>query len=181
MIAGGISMKCRWSAETWGRAIRTLGTLATVSVWAACAGISGGDAPDLATAEKEHTPVRLDNEKLAGVGLEEYPAMSAEEVLEGGSGQRGDVFFVGEELAVGVWEADASTLAISEPLPYDEFVTVLSGKLILTDKQGTATEYSTGESVVLPKGFSGTWQMLGNYREIYVMEKEAFMREEGSE
>ena len=106
-------MKCRWSAETWGRAIRTLGTLATVSVWAACAGISGVDAPDLATAEKEHTPVRLDNEKLAGVGLEEYPAMSAEEVLEGGSGQRGDVFFVGEELAVGVWEADASTLAIA--------------------------------------------------------------------
>jgi hypothetical protein len=34
---------------------------------------------------------------------------------------------------------------------------------------------------MLPKGFSGTWQMLGNYREIYVMEAEAFLREEGSE
>jgi hypothetical protein len=34
---------------------------------------------------------------------------------------------------------------------------------------------------VLPKGFSGTWQMLGDYREIYVMETEAFMRDEESD
>ncbi|MBW2715338.1 MAG: DUF861 domain-containing protein [Deltaproteobacteria bacterium] len=107
--------------------------------------------------------------------------MSAEEVLEGGNGQRGDVFFVGDELAVGVWGADASTLAISEPLPYDEFVTVLSGKLILTDEQGTVTEYSMGESVVLPKGFTGTWKMVGDYREIYVIETEAYMRSDGSD
>jgi len=184
-------MECRWSAGTWGRAIRTLGVLAASFVWAACNGISGIDAPEPATASaaepatasaaepavKQPSPVRLDREKLAGLGLEEYPAMSAEEVLEGGSGHRGEVFFLGDELAVGVWEADASILAVAEPLDYDEFVTVLSGKLILTDEQGTAKEYLPGESVVIPKGFVGTWQMLGNFREIYVMEKEAFMRD----
>jgi uncharacterized cupin superfamily protein len=174
-------MKHRWSAGTRGRAIGTLGVVALALVCAACAGLSGADAHEQAAAEKGHAPVRLDPEKLAGVGLEEYPVMSAEEVLEGGNRHRGDVFFVGDELAVGVWEADAATLAISEPLPYDEFVTVLSGKLILTDEQGTVTESSTGESVVLPKGFVGTWKMLGNYREIYVIEKEAFMRSDGSE
>jgi len=176
-------MKCQWSAGTWGRAIRTLGVLAASFVWAACNGISGIDALEPATepAVKQPSPVRLDSEKLAGLGLEEYPAMAAEEVLEGGSGQRGEVFFVGDELAVGVWEADASILAVTEPFDYDEFVTVLSGKLILTDDQGTAVEYLPGESVVIPKGFTGTWQMLGNYREIYVMEKEAFMRAEGGE
>ena len=130
-------MKHQRSAGTWGRAIRTLGVLAATSVWTGCAGVSGADAHDPVTAEKEHTPVRLDREKLAGLGLEEYPAMSAEEVLEGGAGQRGEVFFLGDELVVGVWEADASILAITEPLPYDEFVTVLSGKLILTDQHGT--------------------------------------------
>jgi hypothetical protein len=187
LVEGGISMKCRWSAGTWGRAIRTLGVLAASFVWAACNGISGIDAPEPATASaaepavKQPSPVRLDSEKLAGLGLEEYPAISAEEVLEGGSGQRGEVFFVGDELAVGVWEADASILAVTEPFDYDEFVTVLSGKLILTDEQGTAVEYLPGESAVIPKGFTGTWQMLGNYREIYVMEKEAFMRAEGGE
>ena len=174
-------MKRRWSDGTWDTVIRTLGVVATAYVWVACAGISGSDAPHPATAGKEHKPVQLDRDQLAGLGLEEYPAMPAEEVLEGGTGQRGDVFFLGDELVVGVWEADASILAIAEPLDYDEFVTILSGKLILTDKQGTATEYVAGESVVVPKGFVGTWQMLGNYREIYVMEKEAFMREEGGE
>jgi uncharacterized cupin superfamily protein len=145
------------------------------------------DAPEPATASaaepavQQLSPVRLDREKLAGLGLEEYPAMSAEGVIEGGTRQRGEVFFVGDELAVGLWEADASILAVTKPLDYDEFVTVLSGKLILTDEQGTAEEYVAGESVVIPKGFTGTWQMLGNFREIYVMEKEAFMREEGGE
>jgi uncharacterized cupin superfamily protein len=174
-------MKHRWSAGTRGRAIGTLGVLTIALACAACAGLSGADAHEQAAAEKGHAPVRLDPEKLAGVGLEEYPAMSAEEVLEGGNGHRGDVLFSGDELAVGVWEADASTLAVSEPLPYDEFVTVLSGKLILTDEQGTVTEYSAGESVVLPKGFTGTWKMLGDFREIYVIEKEAFMGAEGSD
>ena len=180
-------MKCRWSAGTWGRAIRTLGVLAASFVWAACNGISGIDAPEPATASaaepavKQPSPVRLDREKLAGLGLEEYPALAAEEVLEGGSGQRGEVFFVGDELAVGVWEADASILSVAEPLPYDEFVTVLSGKLILTDEQGTAEEYLPGDAVVVPKGFTGTWQMLGNYRDIYVIEKNAFMGAEGGE
>ena len=167
---------------SWGRAIRTLGVLAASFGWAACNGISAVDAPESATASaaepaiKQPSPVRLDREKLAGLDLEEYPAMDAEEVLEGGTGQRGEVFFLGDELAVGAWEADASILAIREPLDYDEFVTVLSGKLILTDEQGTAEEYLPGDSVVVPKGFTGTWQMLGNFREIYVMEKGAFMR-----
>ena len=172
-------MKRRWSAGTWGRAIRTLGVFAAASVWVACAGISGTDAPEAATAEKEHTPVRLDRDKLAGLGLEEYPAMPAEIVLAGGAGRRGEVFFLGNELVVGVWEADASIIAITEPVDYDEFLIILSGKLILTDEHGAATEYSAGESVVVPKGFVGTRQMLGNFRDIYVMEKEAYMRDGG--
>ena len=171
----------------WGRAIRTLGVLAASFVWAACTGISVVDAPESATvsaaepAEKQPSPVRIDREKLAGLDLEEYPPMAAEEVVDGGSGQRGAVFFLGEELAIGVWEPDASILAIREPLGYDEFLTVLSGKLILTDKQGTTEEYLPGDSVVVPKGFTGTWQMLGNYRDMYVIEKDAFMRTEGGE
>ena len=107
--------------------------------------------------------------------------MAAEEVVDGGSGQRGAVFFLGEELAIGVWAPDASILAITEPLGYDEFLTALSGKLILTDEQGNVEEYLPGDSVVVPKGFTGTWQMLGNYRDMYVIEKDAFMRTDGGE
>jgi uncharacterized cupin superfamily protein len=125
----------------------------------------------------QHAPVRLDKDMLAGEGLEEYPA---EYALEGTTGQRAGELFVGEELAVGVWAAESSKFPVPEHL-FDEFIVVLSGKLILTDKHGTATEYSAGESLVLPKGFSGTWQTIGDYREIFLMEKEAWMREGGSD
>jgi hypothetical protein len=132
-------------------------------------------------ASDHPVPIRIDGEKLAGVGLEEYPALPSEVVLEGGSAHRGHIFFSGDEIVVEVWEADASTLAISEPFPYDEFVTILSGKLVLVDEVGTKTEYVAGESLVIPKGFLGTWQMIGNYRELVVIEKEAYVREEGGE
>jgi uncharacterized cupin superfamily protein len=125
-------------------------------------------------ASESFVALRVDDQKLAGVGLEEYPAMPREFVLEGGFGQRGHVFFSGDQIVVEVWEADASTLVI-EPSPYDEFVTILSGRLVLTDAAGTKTEYEAGESLVIPKGFSGTWQMIGNFRELVVIEKEAYM------
>ncbi len=172
-------MKRRWSAETWGGMIRTLGVLAAAPAWVACAGISVADAPDAAMAETGRTPVRLDRDKLAGLELEEYPAMPAEIMLEGGAGRRGAVLFLGDELVVGIWEADASTIAITEPVDYDEFLMILSGKLILTDEQGATTEYSAGEFVVVPKGFVGTRQVLGNFRDLYVMEKEAYLRDAG--
>ncbi len=38
-----------------------------------------------------------------------------------------------------------------------------------------------GESLVVPKGFLGTWEMQGNFRELVVIEKKAYERAEGSE
>jgi uncharacterized cupin superfamily protein len=46
---------------------------------------------------------------------------------------------------------------------------VLSGKLILTEPNGTAHEYRPGDSLVLPAGYTGTWEMQGNYRELVVV------------
>jgi uncharacterized cupin superfamily protein len=43
---------------------------------------------------------------------------------------------------------------------------VLSGKLILTEPNGKAHEYRPGDSLVLPAGYMGTWEMQGNYREL---------------
>ena len=51
----------------------------------------------------------------------------------------------------------------------DEFVYVLSGKLILTEPNGTRHEYVPGDSLVLPIGYTGTWEMQGNYRELVVL------------
>jgi uncharacterized cupin superfamily protein len=46
---------------------------------------------------------------------------------------------------------------------------VLSGKLVLTEPNGTVNEFRPGDSLVLPAGYTGTWEMQGNYRELAVV------------
>ncbi|HLU05500.1 MAG TPA: cupin domain-containing protein [Woeseiaceae bacterium] len=78
--------------------------------------------------------------------------------------------FAGEELDVSVFESTpAKTDHRNRPLDVDEFVYVLSGKLVLTEQDGTAHEFTPGQSVVLPRGYDGTWEMQGNYREIAIV------------
>ena len=60
------------------------------------------------------------------------------------------------------------------PSPVDEFVLILNGKLILTDANGKVQEFIAGDSLMVPKGFSGTWQMLGNYRELIVVDRGSY-------
>ena len=126
-------------------------------------------------------PVRLDAEKLAGLGLEEFDPFPEEMVLSGRSRHSYHTFFSGEEVVVEVYEAEPAKLKIDDPWPYDEFIYLLSGKLILTDAKGDVTEYVAGESLVLPKGFVGIWEMQGNFRELVVIETEAYMLAEESE
>jgi uncharacterized cupin superfamily protein len=122
-------------------------------------------------------PVRLDRDSLAGLGLEEYEPYPAEMVLEGRSEQRSRVLFSGDEIVVEVYEAEAAKLAITDPFPCDEFIYVLSGKLVLTDANDVTTEYTQGEFLVVPRGFTGgTWEMLGEFRELVVIEKHAYQR-----
>jgi uncharacterized cupin superfamily protein len=134
-----------------------------------------------AEAKAAPAPVRLDPERLAARELGEYPPLPKEIVLEGSVKHRGHVFFSGEEIVVEVWEAGPAKLSIAEPFPYDEYVFIQSGKLILTDARGKRTEYVEGDSLVVPRGFTGTWEMLGNYRELVVIEKEAYERAEEAE
>ena len=138
-----------------------------------------------AEAEEENTgapaPVRLDAEKLAGLDLEEFEPFPKEIVLSGHSKHSYHTFFSGEEVVVEVYEAEPAKLKIDEPWPYDEFIYVLSGKLVLTDAKGRVTQYVAGESLVVPKGFLGIWEMQGNFRELVVIEKKAYVRSEESE
>ena len=138
-----------------------------------------------AAAEEEKTgapaPVRLDADKLAGLGLEEFEPFPKEMVLSGHSKHSYHTFFSGEEVVVEVYEAEPAKLKVDEPWPYDEFIYVLSGKLVLTDSTGEVTQYVAGESLVVPKGFVGTWEMQGNFRELVVIEKKAYERAEESE
>lgn len=131
-------------------------------------------AADEAGKEAKPSPVGLDAEKLAGVDLPAEEAWPAEMVIAGRSRPRGEVLYRGDQLVVEVYEDTPSTLRIAEPMIYDEFVTILSGKLVLTDARGGVQEFVAGQSLVVPKGFTGTWEMQGNYRELIAIERRAY-------
>jgi uncharacterized cupin superfamily protein len=72
--------------------------------------------------------------------------------------------FKGKELRAEIFENHRT-----RPTDGDEFVQVLSGKLILTEPNGTVHECHPGDALVLPAGYTGTWDMQGNYRGLAVV------------
>jgi hypothetical protein len=116
-------------------------------------------------------PVRLDPEKMAGLNLTAIPPDAYQEILVAGElNMRVATLFEGKELRVSIFESTpAKTDHRTRPTDIDEFVYVLSGKLILTEPNGTRHEYLPGDSLVLPVGYTGTWEMQGNYRELVVL------------
>ncbi len=134
-----------------------------------------GEAMEEVKVPTAPSPVRLNPDKLAGVDLSAgEPFVAPEAILDGSPRPRGDVLYHGKELIMEVYEDDAATFAITDPFPLDEYVLVLSGKLILTDAGGQVHEYVAGDSLVVPKGFTGTWKMLGNYRELVAIGTDAY-------
>jgi uncharacterized cupin superfamily protein len=122
-------------------------------------------------AAESPAPVRLDQDKMAGLGLTSIPPDAYSEILIDGSlNMNVASLFSGKELSVSIFESTpATTDHRTRPTDVDEFVYVLSGKLILTEPNGTAHEYTPGDSLVLPFGYTGTWEMQGNYRELVVV------------
>ena len=133
---------------------------------AAAAMLLGG-----AALADDAAPVRLDREKTAGVGLTAVPPDAYQDILVGGElNMRVATMFRGEDLRVSIFESTpAKTDHRTRPTEGDEFVTIVSGKLILTEPDGTAHEFVAGDSFVLPAGYTGTWEMQGDYREIAVV------------
>ncbi|MDH3616285.1 MAG: cupin domain-containing protein [Gammaproteobacteria bacterium] len=138
-------------------------------------------APVVAEEAEVVRAVKMDPDKLAGINLPaEEPFIAPKDVLEGNHRPRGEILHYGEQLITEVYEDDPATFDMSEPTVYDEFVLVLSGKLILTGADGASQEYVAGDSLVVPKGFTGTWKMLGNYRELIVIERDAYEKAYGT-
>jgi uncharacterized cupin superfamily protein len=124
-----------------------------------------------ALAQDSPAPVRLDPDKIAGLNLTSIPPDAYQDILEAGQlNMRVATLFEGKELRVSIFESTpAKTNHRTRPTDVDEFVYVLSGKLILTEPGGKRHEYLPGDSLVLPVGYKGTWEMQGNYRELVVL------------
>ena len=119
----------------------------------------------------------LNAKELREMKLESTPPFPAEMVLEGKSEHWQRVLHQGE-VVVAIYEAKPALIDISDPFPYDEFVLVLDGQVTLTHIDGEKQTYKAGETFLVPKGFLGTWDMPGNYREMIVIETKAWLASE---
>ena len=110
---------------------------------------------------------------LTVMELKELPDIDWIPVESGTKRNSETVLFEGENI-VSVWDAGPARLTMDTPLPFDEFVVVLKGELVLTDQDGNSVTYKPGDMFMLPKGFVGTWDMTEEYRELIVVDTTAY-------
>lgn len=142
----------------------------------ACSSISGGTAKEKTPPmdQSRIVPIAIVESYLEGRGLvaadlsESDPNDSnvvSEEPIENSS----HIFHMGK-IMVAVYEAAPGKVHIDDA-KYDEFVQILEGRLILTPDGGDESyEYKTGDSFIVPKGYTGTWHMPEKYRELIVID-----------
>ena len=126
-----------------------------------------GDAP----IEPPRTPMRLEPGAVNYSDMEsDMPPWPEEQILAGHSEHRYKHLYSGD-IDVAIYQAKPMVLRIDN-YHIDEFVLVVSGVLVLTADGGAPQKFEAGESVLVPKGFTGTWEMQGEFRELVVMMRE---------
>ena len=124
-------------------------------------------------------PISIEQHFLDGKGLAagDPSEFDDEDIIreDDSTGFRTQNFHTGKIL-VSVYEAGPGKVRI-EGSQYDEFITVLEGSLILTPDGGGEYEYKAGDSLIVPKGYRGGWEMPERYRELIVVDTE-FMQED---
>lgn len=76
-----------------------------------------------------------------------------------------------ENFFCGVWSSETGKWEVS--YTEDEFCYLISGKAIVTDAQGNTNNLEPGDAFVIPAGFSGTWETIGEASKFYAVYEEA--------
>lgn len=80
----------------------------------------------------------------------------------------GITFFSGHGVDVGVWECTPGGWAIVNR-PNTETMMLLEGTVTITPADGEPVELTEGDVFVLPKGWSGRWDITETVRKFYIV------------
>ena len=116
----------------------------------------------------------LNVEELKVLKLDSIPPWPSEMVLKGTNKHWQKMLHQGD-FVVTIYEAQPALIDISSPYPYDEFVLVLEGEVTLSATEGEKRTYRAGDSFVVPKGFTGTWDMPVKFREMIIIETRGWL------
>lgn len=105
-----------------------------------------------------------------GDGLDDWEAMSADELASGSPRQRGRYYFNAPDigLSAGVWDCTAFEGKMA-PYSVDEFMMLLEGSVTVTEASGRVTQVKAGESFIIPRGLNCSWKQNGYVRKIFVI------------
>ncbi len=131
--------------------------------------IAGGLVSGAVRAETEI--LSLNPASLRGMTLESIPPWPDDMVLSGTNEHRQKILHEGE-FVIALYEAMPATIDVAIPYTYDEYVLVLEGSVVLTSTEGVRQEYQTGDQFLVPKGWTGTWEMPSRFRELIIVETE---------
>ena len=115
----------------------------------------------------------LNTSALKEMALESIPPWPDELVLSGTNQHWQKVLHEGE-FVVALYEAMPAVIDISEPYPYDEYVRVLEGSVVLTSSLGERQSYEAGDAFLVPVGWTGTWEMPTRFRELIIIDRKGW-------
>jgi uncharacterized cupin superfamily protein len=120
----------------------------------------------LSAGEPVH-PVRISKGQIAGGIFEDYqPHVHTE---NGNTTHDVEVFRTESgDFDAGMYRSGKVRHDITEPYGVNEYMHFLEGGVTLTSSDGTVTEIMAGDSVVIPKEWTGIWETEG-YMKIYVI------------
>lgn len=131
----------------------------------ACATLLALAAPAMA-AETIH-PVKMSAAQIAGDLFKDYEPVVTER--NGNTTHDVEVFLSSnKQFDAGMYKSGAVRAEINEPYGVHEYMHFLEGGVTLTSSDGTVTEITAGDSVVIPAEWTGVWDTQG-YTKIYVI------------
>lgn len=68
---------------------------------------------------------------------------------------------------IGVWECTPGRFTADRSAAA-EFCYFLEGRVVMTQLDGTRRELGPGDALMLPRGWTGTWEIAAHTRKIYV-------------
>jgi uncharacterized cupin superfamily protein len=120
----------------------------------------------LQAADAVH-PVMMSKEQIAGRIFEDFEPVVG--THDGNTTHDVEVFRTDSGLFdAGMYRSGKVRAEITEPYGVHEYMHFLEGGVTLTSSDGTVTEVSAGDSVVIPAEWTGVWDTEG-YTKIYVI------------
>ncbi|MBD9527302.1 MULTISPECIES: cupin domain-containing protein [Paracoccus] len=112
--------------------------------------------------------IRINREGVSNEALESCSVVPAEAVLSGEAIEKGALHLTEGKVTIGTWECTPYAEILAYP-NMTEYTTVLSGRVAITDADGTVQEFGPGDNYVLKSGFEGRFEVLETLRKIYVL------------